>query len=238
MSALLCEMDAAGISMGLVSGKAMSPGVPNEEVAQLCLDYRGRFIGAANVDPDGDPAESAALLRHCVQNLGMRGLVLETGLSKKGVTVDASSLYPVYEEAQNLQVPVFFTLSMFVGSDIGYCQQSLISLDRVAGDFPKLEFVVSHGGWPYVETAIGLALKRVNVYLSPDFYSMGFPLAQPYFVAANGFLQDQFIFGSAYPFFPLDRAVNHYREEITSSLTRDKVFFSTAARLLKLDVAH
>ncbi|MGE0803828.1 MAG: amidohydrolase family protein, partial [Lautropia sp.] len=136
MPLLLSEMEAAGVTIGLVSGKAMEPGVPNAEVARICREYPGRFIGAANIDPDGEPTASADELRRCVQELGMRGLVLETGWSRQGITVDSRRLYPVYEEARRLQVPVFFTLSLFVGADIGYCQQSLIALDRVAGDFP------------------------------------------------------------------------------------------------------
>ena len=163
----------------------------------------------------------------------MRGLILEPGASARRLDVDDGSLYCLYEEAEALKVPVLYTLSNFVGPHIGYCLENLIALDRVCGDFPKVNFVVAHAGWPYVEAGLALALKRKNAYLSPDFYSMDFPFSQEYFKAANTFLQDQYLFGSAYPFYPIKPAVDNNRKALRPEV-QQKVFYDNAARLLGL----
>lgn len=235
MEMVLTEMDQAGITIGVVTGRATAPVTSNDDLAQLCLDYPGRFLAVATLDLRGQRDAMVAEFRRSVMQLGMRGLILEPGASQRLLNIDDGSLNCLYEEAEALKVPVFYTLSNFVGSDIGYCFNNLIALDRVRGDFPKVNFVAAHGGWPYAETAIALALKRKNAYLSPDFYSMDdFPFAQDFFRAANTFLQDQYLFGSAYPFYPLVPSVENHRKALRPEV-QDKVFYKNAARLLGVD---
>ena len=233
MEMVLKEMDEAGITLGVATGRATAPGTSNDDLAQLCIDYPKRFIAIATLDPRGQRDAMVAEFRRSVKDLGMRGLILEPGASQRRLDVDDGSLYCLYEEAEALKVPVLYTLSNFVGVDIGYCFENLIALDRVCGDFPKVNFVVAHAGWPYVEAGIALALKRKNAYLSPDFYSMDFPFSQEYFKAANTFLQDQYVFGSAYPFYPIKPAVDNNRKALRPEV-QQKVFYDNAARLLGL----
>ena len=44
---------------------------------------------------------------------------------------------------------------------------------RAAKDFPKLQFVISHGAWPSVMQMIEVAFMRENVFISPDLYING-----------------------------------------------------------------
>jgi len=233
MEMCLKEMDEAGITIGVATGRATAPGTSNDDLAQLCKDYPKRFLAIATLDPRGQRDAMVAEFRRSVKQLDMRGLILEPGASAKLLNVDDGSLYCLYEEAAALKVPVLYTLSNFVGADIGYCLNNLIALDRVCGDFPKVNFVVAHAGWPYVEAGIALALKRKNAYLSPDFYSMDFPFSQEYFKAANTFLQDQYLFGSAYPFYPIGPAVDNNRKYLRPEV-QQKVFYDNSARLLGL----
>lgn len=51
---LLQEMDAAGISYGVVPGRRAYEflgGVPNEDICAILEDYPNRFIGVAGIDP-------------------------------------------------------------------------------------------------------------------------------------------------------------------------------------------
>jgi predicted TIM-barrel fold metal-dependent hydrolase len=233
MELTLREMDEAGITTGVVTGRAVSPGVSNDEVAELCRAYPGRFVGIASVDP-ARPRDAVKEFRRAVEDLGLRGLILEPGFGPQPIDIDHGSLYALYEEAQRLEVPVLFTLSLFLGPDIGYCLRNLVALDRLAGEFRRVSFVVAHTGWPYVEAALGLALKRPNVYLSPDLYGFDLPFAQALFDAANGYLQDQYIFASAYPLYPLKPAVEKTAAGLRSDALREKAFYGNAARLLRL----
>jgi len=234
MEMVLKEMDEAGITLGVATGRATAPGTSNDDLAQLCKDYPNRFLAIATLDPRGQRDAMVAEFRRSVKELGMRGLILEPGASARLLNVDDGSLYCLYEEAEALKVPVLYTLSNFVGADIGYTLNNLIALDRVCGDFPKVNFVVAHAGYPYVEAGLALGLKRKNAYLSPDFYSMDdFPFAQEYFRAANTYLQDQYLFGSAYPFYPIKPAVDNNRAALRPEV-HQKVFYDNAARLLGL----
>ena len=60
-----------------------------------------------------------------------------------------------------------------------------------------------------------------------------FPFAQEYFRAANTYLQDQYLFGSAYPFYALKPAVDNNRAALRPQV-HQKVFYDNAARLLGL----
>jgi len=232
MDMVLAEMEDAAITLGVATGRATAPGTSNDDLAQLCKDYPNRFLAIATLDPRGQRDAMVAEFRRSVKQLDMRGLILEPGASPRRLNVDDGSLYCLYEEAEALKVPVLYTLSNFVGADIGYPLDNLIALDRVCGDFPKVNFVVAHAGYPYVEAGLALALKRKNAYLSPDFYSMDdFPFAQEYFRAANTYLQDQYLFGSAYPFYPLKPAVENNRAALRPAV-QQKVFYDNAARLL------
>ncbi|MBI2321530.1 MAG: amidohydrolase [Chloroflexi bacterium] len=236
MELTLREMDEAGVTVGVVTGRAVAPGVSNDEIAELCRLYPGRFVGIASVDLS-KRAEAVREFRRAVEELGLRGLILEPGMGMgpQPVDVDHGSLYGLYEEAQRLGVPVLFTLSLFVGPDIGYCLRNLVALDRLAGDFRRVSFVVAHAGWPYVEAALGLALKRPNVYLSPDLYGFDMPYADALFEAACGYLQDQYLFASAYPLYPLKPAVEKTAAGLRSDAVREKALHANAARLLRLE---
>lgn len=234
MELTLREMDEAGVTVGVVTGRAVAPGVSNDEIAELCRTYPGRFVGIASVDLSRR-GEAVRELRRAVEELSLRGLILEPGMGPQPIDIDHGSLYGLYDEAQRLGVPVLFTLSLFVGPDIGYCLRNLVALDRLAGDFRRVNFVVAHAGWPYVETALGLALKRPNVYLSPDLYGYDMPYAEALFEAANGYLQDQYLFASAYPLYPLRPAVEKTTAGLRSDTVREKAFHANAARLLRLE---
>ena len=54
-------------------------------------------------------------------------------------------------------------------------------VDRVATDFPNLQIVIQHGGWPYVHEAIGVLYKQPNVFMVPGQYvHYGFPGSTEY----------------------------------------------------------
>ena len=76
---------------------------------------------------------------------------------------------------------------------------SRLPLDRVARDFPNLEVVSVHGGWPFVTETLGVAWRRPNFWVMPDLYWANLPGRSDYTLAANGFLKDRMLFGTSYP---------------------------------------
>jgi hypothetical protein len=76
-----------------------------------------------------------------------------------------------------------------------------VQVDRLADRHPKLQIIAAHGSWPWVTEILGVAFRRTNVWVSPDMY-LFLPGGQMYVEAANGYLQDRFLFGTAYPALP------------------------------------
>ncbi|MBI3966458.1 MAG: amidohydrolase [Chloroflexi bacterium] len=230
---LFAEMAEAGIATGVIPGRTVPPGIANEEITGFVREHPDRFVGVAGIDL-ANRKQSVAEVERAIGELAMRGISIEPGFQSPPLEVDDPSVYPVYERAEQLGVPVLLTMSLFLGPDIGWCQRNTAKLDRVAGDFRRLNLVLCHASWPYVETAIGLALKRPNVYLSPDLYVIDMPFAESFGRALNGFLQDQFLFATAYPLRPLKETVDAFSALGLSDSILEKALTHNARRLLKL----
>ena len=104
---------------------------------------------------------------------------------------------------------MLFTLSALVGSDISYSHP--VHLDRVAADFPEVSLIVRHACWPWVTEVCGVAFRRQNVYLIPDAYGVSMPGYQQWVEAANTYLADRLLFGTAFPIAPLKPMVEAFR---------------------------
>jgi predicted TIM-barrel fold metal-dependent hydrolase len=116
------------------------------------------------------------------------------------------------------------------GPDLSYSDP--IRTDRVLADFPALNVVVVHGGWPWVTEILHLAFRRQNLWLSPDMYFSRMPGWEEYVKAADGFLSDRMLYASSFPFCP----VQGYKEWFETLPIREdnlgKVMGGNARRLL------
>ncbi len=84
MEASLAEMDRAGIGMAVLAGRKVLPHigvVDNQDIVDLIHAYPGRFTGMAGVDPSDGPEAMEELERYVVGE-GLRGIVMEPGLTK------------------------------------------------------------------------------------------------------------------------------------------------------------
>lgn len=198
---LIGEMDAAGIEIGVIGSRTgtVKPGfdsTTNEDVARLVAAYPGRFVGFGVVD-SSDLATALEDIDRAAA-LGLVGITIEPSQSRVRMTLDDKRIYPIYEKAQGRGLALFTAMSCLVGPYMEDTRPELI--DHVATDFPSLNIVIQHAGWPYVREAIGVAYKQPNVFLVPGQYlHYGFPGAQDLLTAANGILADQMLYGSVYP---------------------------------------
>ncbi|MBI4505697.1 MAG: amidohydrolase family protein [Chloroflexi bacterium] len=234
------EMDAAGIGRGVVIA-SHSPrpfgSVTNEDIADLQRRYPDRFIGIGAVRA-GRPSTLRELDR-AVRELGLRGISTDPGLH--GVSDEDSAgdvpKYPsdpaICEVAWRcalLGVPLLLTLSILAGPDLSYVHP--LHVDRLAAACPETKIVVAHACWPYAQEMCGVAFRRPNVFISPDMYMMRCPGVPDFVRAANTFLADRFLFGSAYPSCPLKPLLDYYAELPIDDHVRPKIMHENAARLL------
>lgn len=135
--------------------------VPNEYVASLCQG-EPRLIPFCSVNPSED-VHMDTMLEKLVKD-GFKGLKLWPSYHQ--FYPNLPSLYPLYETAQRLNIPIIFHVgtSVFEGVKLKYCDP--IYLDEVAVDFPRLNLVMAHAGRGFwYEKAFTLARLHNNIFL-------------------------------------------------------------------------
>jgi uncharacterized protein len=231
---LLSCMDAANITVGVIVARS-APGVrvTNDQVAEVVRGAPSRLVGVALVDPQLLGIEAAvAEVRRAVTTLGCKAINVDPAFLERPLRADDALMYPIYATAQELGVPVCImsgptaaNLSDVEPRDVG----------RVAAAFPNLSIIVCHGGYPFVQEMIAVALVHPNVFVSPDMYTF-MPAGRLYAEAANGFMADQLLFGTAFPFKPMKQGVDQFLDLGLREDVLDKVMYQNAARLLKIEI--
>ena len=160
-------MDAAGIEQALITGfdEHSSVGetfVPNHLVVDLAERHPDRFIPFAGADV-GTGMRAVRELDRLVRDHGFRGLSIRPFMT--GYVADHRRNYPLYAKCAELGIPVsihssanWTTVSV---SDLGHPRH----IDVIAADFPELQIIMSHAGYPWVLESVLLAWKYPNVYL-------------------------------------------------------------------------
>ena len=203
-AAFIAEMDAAGITTAVMVARSV-PGVriDNAVLAKLQQDHPGRLLGVASIDPQHLGADTLDHARHALTALGLAGINIDAGFFEKPLRADDETLLPLYDLCQQHDVPAF-VMSGPTTPDLRF--NDPIAVDHVAKQFPKLKIVCCHGFYPNIDGMLAVAFRNENVIVSPDMYLFS-PGGSRYVEAANGFMQDQFVFGSSFPFRPMRQGV-------------------------------
>ena len=207
----------------------------NEQIAELCA-MSPRLIGFASVDPQQPDAPDK--LREAVTKLGLRGLKLAPAMQQ--FYADDPSVYPIYQTARELGLPILFHAGMSwePGSRLQYGQP--MQFENVVADFPDLQIVLAHLAWPWVTDAVALALKYPNLHLDTsalyfdnprDFLRYAMTHVVPLTVFERS-LRKQILFGSNYPRVEIKNMAAAVRGLGFSDECLDLVFRENADRLL------
>ena len=234
LEATIADMDAAGVSVSVVvavdAETRWNYRVSNESVAEAVAAYPDRLIGFASVDPHkGVIARNE--LRHAVNDLGLRGLKLLPHLLE--LRPNDPEMYPVYEEARDLDIPVLFHsgTQFHAGTKLKYCRP--LDIDEVAVDFPDLKLIIAHFGWPWYEEAMAVVQRNRNVYFNIAGWA---PKHIPQFVIGymDRVLSKKCLLGSDYPLVARTRIVKELSGIEMKEETRENLYRGNATRLLKL----
>ena len=229
-AAFEAELDAAGIELAVIPGRVGAPNVgptSNDALVGYARSRPERLCVFTAVDPAQPDwrADAERLLREDV----VRGLALEPGLLTQPVYPDDRLCLPVYEFCAGRGLPLILSAGGNIGPD---CSYSLpVYVDRVARDFPQLNIVVAHGGWPWITAINHVAFRRGNVYISPDMYAL-MPGNEAYAAAMNSYLSERYVYASSYPFVPLRGYLDAFTRVIASDAVAERVLFSNAAALI------
>jgi predicted TIM-barrel fold metal-dependent hydrolase len=270
VQAKLASMDANGIAMTALSINDPGPEwfgdegpevarILNNFVADIVRSHPTRFFGLC-VLPLQDMTASLVELDRCVNQLGMKGVLLYTNLA--GKFPDEPEFRPLFKRAVELDIPILlhpakpitteFVKGYEMTSSLGNMFDNTIALTRIimAGmldEFPGLKLVCPHlgGTLPYIIGRLDhqtQVLKRGPKYLTraPSAYlkSVWLDVVSPLPLAikfAHEFMgPDRLIFSSDHPWVDPSDIIRCVREAGLSAEDQSKIFAGNAQRLFKL----
>jgi predicted TIM-barrel fold metal-dependent hydrolase len=215
-----------------------APPCTNEYVAAMRDRHRGVILQAwAAVDPlkDVGAIEEA---RTAIVERRMLGFHFHPIMGH--FSVDDRRFYPLWETIDDLKAPVMIdvgTTGMGAGmpGGLGAVIRNAhpAAIDKLAADFPDLNIVAAHPGWPWTDEMIAVALHKGNVSWELSGW------APKYFPDSlkrdiKGRLKDKIMFGSDYPSIPYERLFKEWSELGYSDELMEKIFHKNAERILGL----
>ena len=210
------------------------PRVPNELVAQAAREFPKSFVGFGSVDPlKGDRAVEEL---DRIADLGLKGVKLHPSL--QGFAPSDERFWPLYERCQDLGLILLFHTGT---SGIGAGQpggQGIridlarpILLDPPAAAFPDLRIIAAHFGYPWHLELLAMALHKTNVYIDISGWAPRY-IPSDVMRDLKGRLQDQFLFGSDYPFIQPQRCLDELATLDIPPPVLDKLLVRNGKRLL------
>ena len=198
----------------------------NRDVEDFCAGHP-ELIPFCTVNPHLDPDPVQTVTELCA-NHGFRGIKLYPTYNH--FYMNEAVLYPVYEAAQAMGVPVVFHtgLSVFHNARIKYGNP--LDVDDLAMDFPGLALIMAHGGrsaW-YME-AMAMARLHKNVYI--DISGIPGRKLLQHFPEAERF-SHKFLFGTDWPEVPLGDSIVKLQSLGLSGSALQNILGMNAARIL------
>ena len=234
MEQLLKEMDELNIVKAIVPARHAFH-IPNSEMEQLLVDYPDRFITFAQVSPlDGQKALDE-IQRYVVEGM-CTGVVVEPGYGQQEkMAVNDERMYPIYAMCQSNNLPMMLGYGGMLHPSLKLFQP--VDIDTVACDFPDLRLLLAHGGWPYIQEMMWIALMRKNVYLMHDLYMYQTPGMLDYAMGANTVIKEKMVWGSAYPIVSQKESLQKYKDSGINEEFLDNVLFKNVLRFLNMTEA-
>lgn len=228
------EMEGSGVVKGVVTGRdaGTTYGIQssNAGILKLVADWPDKFIGFAGLDPHrgmGAIYELVELVKR-----GMRGAAIDPYLAR--IPASHRLYYPIYAKCCELNIPIVITTgpaTLVAGAVMDDAHPRHI--DQVAADFPDLDIVMSHGGYPYVNEAIMVVHRHQHVYMDLAEYEVS-PFADEYVKAANTLIGNKILFASASPFMDFQEQIALYKKLSFKPQVLEDIMFNNASKLLKL----
>jgi uncharacterized protein len=229
------EIDAAGITAVCANGRLSEDrgSIDAASLADLEKRYPGRFYGLAPANLEIEPEKTVADCEYSIRELRLRGINIEPCIRKRGgpTNVDHPDLYPLYESMSALDVPVMAYTGPFAGEPIEL-SNDMAPYDRVLSRFPKLVMVLGHGGYPMIKDVLDLMRRNPRLHVCPDVYAF-WPGGSEYLRALDS-VQDQLVFGTAYPFSTMAEPIEDTLKLNVTTTVLEKYMWSNGARLLKI----
>jgi hypothetical protein len=240
------EIEEAGVTTA-VSASGFNPGAnlgkytfadrttSNEELAEIQKRNPRKFLACGGIDVSNSFHNSIEEIQRCFFDLGISVFGIEPGRAP-GCDPSDACLDDVYQILQELNCTVIIQTSGLKGGKyVQYAHPHHI--EQVAEKFPYLRIICAHGCYPYVREAIVTAMRRENIWLSPEGYlwHLGH---EDWMRAINknfeGF-SDKFLFGTAFPLTPIKPFVENFKKLPFEEEFLPKLLYRNALNALGLN---
>ncbi|OGO39008.1 MAG: hypothetical protein A2147_08080 [Chloroflexi bacterium RBG_16_57_8] len=114
----------------------------NDEMAELCLKYRDRFVAAIALLPMNNVDAALKEADRAIHDLGFRGIYVHSNIN--GKPLDSPEFLPFYEKMTKYNLPIY--IHPWRSNDFADYQTESASKYAIAGTF----------GWPY-ETTVAMS---------------------------------------------------------------------------------
>lgn len=201
--------------------KSICCALPNQQVRDLVKKHPRRVIGAVWLNPyEGKKALEE--LNRAVHEWGFKGIKLHPLIH--AYLPNDPLVYPIMEEAQKLEVPVFI--------HSGHPPFSLPwSIGELAEKFPEVRIVMihmGHGHGVYIQAAIDTARRYRNLYLETSGMPMHTKIREAYQVVGA----TRVLYGSDIPFHHPSVEIQKVKVSGLTPAEQQRVFYDNAADLL------
>ncbi|HZQ28209.1 MAG TPA: amidohydrolase family protein [Acidimicrobiales bacterium] len=236
MELLSHDVDGARVAaylkgQGVTHAIAIPPG--RRAVEEQTLSYTaasdGMLLPFVQYDPRAEPGARARF--EAAIAAGARGLKVHPATYQ--LPPNDRALYPLYEVAERLRVPVLVHVgsSVFPGAKMRFCDPLLV--DEVAADFPDLLLICAHAGRGFWTSQVySLVRMRQNVWMELS----GLPPKRlPEWFPELDRVRDKVVWGTDWPSSPPpSRLIAQMAELPYEAATIEAVMWGNAARLFGL----
>jgi hypothetical protein len=231
-------MTAAGVTHTVVHAE-YETGDPadalNEAVGKLVAQDPERFSGFGTISMERFSIRRALDQLQHIKDLGLLGVGCQP--SFVGMPIDDRRMYPVYMRAAELGLPVALHTGINYTTHQPIKNDHPLQVDQVACDFPDVTIIACHAGWPWATDMVAVMRKHPNVYaefggLAPRYVlepNTGWEVMHRFM---NSVLAEQVLFGTDWPVFPMDQALEQWRSGDLKPHVLEALTHGNAERLL------
>jgi len=161
---LIARMDRHGVAQSIIPARKYGPrwGVSYDSVRDYVATHPQRLFATAGICPL-ERMDGVRRFAEAVTDYGFVGA--HTYTSWSNTRIDDRLYYPYYAKAEELGVP--FQIEVMSGKT-RHSDGRPEYLDQVATDFPGLQLIALHTGYPWERELVGMAEFRSNVSIGCD----------------------------------------------------------------------
>jgi hypothetical protein len=238
---LIADMSAGQVDHAVIHAE-YEAGDPadqlNEAVGKLVAEHPDKFSGFGTISLQPFSIRRALDQIARIKELGLAGVGFQPSFA--GFPIDDRLMYPIYSKAAEIGLPVAVHTGINYTSHLPIRNDHPLQVDQVACDFPDLTLIACHAGWPWATEMVAVMRKHPLVYaefggLAPKYVlepNTGWEVMHRFM---NSLLAGQVLFGTDWPVFLMDEALDQWRGGDLKPSVLASLFGGNATHLLGRD---